>query len=115
MTNNSEHSIEAPFVSIASNGIEIALKAIKDCQAQHSTASCIFCREMADCTKKNEFEQKTQANLEQKRDSLRFCQKNKGFSSCLNCIELLECAIRNEYVGAVYLSMNKGNGGSFEF
>lgn len=81
LTNNSEHSIEAPFVSIASNGIEIALKAIKDCQAQHSTASCIFCREMADCTKKNEFEQKTQANLEQKRILFGFVKRTRGFQA----------------------------------
>lgn len=56
-----------------------------------------------------------QNNLTQQLTALQSCQENKGFSSCLNCAELLECSVRNGYVAAVYLSMNKGNGGSFEF
>nr|WP_297811369.1 hypothetical protein [uncultured Helicobacter sp.] len=70
---------------------------------------------MLGCTQKSEFEQKAQENLTQKQNELQSCQNNKGISSCLNCVELLECEVRNAYVRAVYLSMNKGNGGSFEF
>ena len=43
------------------------------------------------------------------------CQKKHNLQSCMQCQEVLECAVRNRYVNAVYLSMNKGNGGSFEF
>ncbi len=100
---------------MSANEIETALKEIKDCQSKHNTASCIFCKSITDCTQKDEFEQKAQENLTQKQDELQLCQKNKGFSSCLNCTELLKCDVRNAYVAAVYLSMNKGNGGSFEF
>ncbi|WP_290883086.1 hypothetical protein [Helicobacter sp.] len=100
---------------MSANEIESALKEIKDCQSKHNTASCIFCKNIADCTQKDAFEQKTQENLTQKQNELQLCQNNKGFSSCINCAELLECGVRNAYVAAVYLSMNKGNGGSFEF
>ncbi|CAM3556638.1 hypothetical protein [Helicobacter sp. UBA3407] len=100
---------------MSANEIESALKEIKDCQVSHNTASCMFCKSVADCAKKNNFDQKMQNNLTQQLTALQSCQENKGFSSCLNCAELLECSVRNGYVAAVYLSMNKGNGGSFEF
>ncbi|MDE5926814.1 MAG: hypothetical protein K2N75_02705 [Helicobacter sp.] len=100
---------------MSANEIESALKEIKDCQTNHNTTSCMFCKSVADCAKKNDFEQKTQDNLTQQLTALQSCQKSKGFSSCLNCAELLECSVRNGYVAAVYLSMNRGNGGSFEF
>lgn len=100
---------------MSANEIESALKEIKDCQNRHNTASCIFCKDITNCVQKDEFEQKTQENLTQRQKELQQCQENKGFLSCLNCAELIECGVRNEYVAAVYLSMNKGNGGSFEF
>jgi len=43
------------------------------------------------------------------------CQKNKKVQSCLKCLEIIGCEIRNEYVKRVYESMNKGQGGGFEF
>ncbi|WP_238699041.1 hypothetical protein [Helicobacter sp. MIT 05-5294] len=101
--------------AITSDMIESALKAIKECQTRHNTTSCIFCKDMVDCTQKDEFGEKTQENLTNKQEALMHCQNSKGFSSCLKCPEILECKVRNDYVSAVYLSMNKGNGGSFEF
>ncbi|TLD82398.1 hypothetical protein LS70_007270 [Helicobacter sp. MIT 11-5569] len=97
------------------NPIENALKDLKECQAQQKVTSCILCNHATNCDKKEAFEQKTLQNLTEKQESLKACQESKGLSSCLNCAELLDCAVRNNYVSAVYLSMNKGNGGSFEF
>jgi len=53
--------------------------------------------------------------LEQKLEQLRECQRKSGVKSCLACSKIIGCALRNEYVNAVYLSMNKGQGGGFEF
>lgn len=114
--NNSQQQIGIPPTTTSDiDIIESALKEIKECQTRHNTASCIFCKDMINCTKKDKFTQKTQEDLAQKQNILALCQNSKGFTSCLNCQELLECKVRNEYVAAVYLSMNKGNGGSFEF
>jgi hypothetical protein len=46
---------------------------------------------------------------------IRTCQKERGLSSCLKCPEILGCETREAYVSAVYESMNKGQGGGFEF
>ncbi len=46
---------------------------------------------------------------------LKKCQESKKKSSCLQCKEIIGCKIRNSYVQAVYESMNKGQGGGFEF
>ncbi|EFR47895.1 hypothetical protein HCMG_00068 [Helicobacter canadensis MIT 98-5491] len=54
-------------------------------------------------------------NLQENTKILQECQREQNFSSCLLCQKVLNCAIRNRYVNAVYLSMNKGNGGNFEF
>ena len=43
------------------------------------------------------------------------CQQKMGFKSCLECEKLIGCEVRNTYVKAVYESMNKGQGGGFEF
>ncbi len=53
--------------------------------------------------------------LEEKLEILTKCQEEKGLNSCFNCELLLECKIRDEYVDSVYKSMNKGEGGGFEF
>ena len=57
----------------------------------------------------------TELNLQENIEMLKECQKKHNLQSCLQCQEVLECAVRNRYVNSVYLSMNKGNGGSFEF
>lgn len=43
------------------------------------------------------------------------CQKERGLAGCGACEKLLDCEIRNAYVDAVYLSMNKGQAGGFDF
>ncbi len=48
-------------------------------------------------------------------DKLKKCQEEKGVKSCLECVETVGCKTRNEYVFAVYESMNRGEGGGFEF
>ena len=53
--------------------------------------------------------------LIEKTEILKNCQKMKKVDSCLKCKEIIGCKIRNEYVNAVYESMNKGQGGGFEF
>lgn len=47
--------------------------------------------------------------------NLQECQKNKNLDSCLKCENIMECELRKGYVKAVYESMNKGQGGDFEF
>ena len=94
---------------------EITLREIKECQNRHNTTSCDFCKEAIKCEKKHNFEQMTELNLQENIGMLKECQKKHNLQSCLQCQEVLECAVRNRYVNAVYLSMNKGNGGSFEF
>ena len=56
-----------------------------------------------------------QISLQQKKEELEVCQKEKQLQSCLKCKELLVCELRETYVKAVYESMNKGEGGGFEF
>jgi len=56
-----------------------------------------------------------QQRLEEQLARLKECQKEHGVSSCLGCEKLLGCEQRSAYVNAVYESMNKGQGGGFEF
>ena len=94
---------------------EIALRDLKECQTQHSISSCEFCKEASRCEKKENFEQMVILNLQENTKTLQECQREQNFSSCLLCQKVLNCTTRNRYVNAVYLSMNKGNGGSFDF
>jgi hypothetical protein len=48
-------------------------------------------------------------------ERLKACQEKRGLKSCLRCPEILGCKLRESYVSAVYSSMNKGQGGGFEF
>ena len=94
--------------------IEVALRSLKECQTLHN-ANCLACSQAQNCAQKMEFEEMTLNNLARQQTTLKQCQEERGFVSCLNCAEMLECKVRNDYVRAVHLSMNKGNGGSFEF
>ncbi len=53
--------------------------------------------------------------LEQKLAELKNCQNEKNVKSCMKCDLMFECDLRRAYVMAVYESMNKGQGGGFEF
>ena len=53
--------------------------------------------------------------LEDKTKELKACQAEHGYKSCLPCAKLNDCQLRDAYVNAVYESMNKGQGGGFEF
>jgi len=68
-------------------------------------------REETPAAVKDRWEEALDRELEQ----LRECQKSRELSSCLACPEVLGCPTRNRYVNAVYESMNKGQGGGFEF
>ena len=54
-------------------------------------------------------------NLNTKLENLKKCQDSNGINSCLKCEKIINCEIRNEYVESVYLSMNNGSGGFFNF
>ncbi|MRJ02479.1 MAG: hypothetical protein GXO19_05890 [Epsilonproteobacteria bacterium] len=56
-----------------------------------------------------------QRELERTLERLRECQKSKGLKSCLQCTLVIGCTVRREYVDALYLNMNKGQGGGFAF
>ncbi len=56
-----------------------------------------------------------EAALQEALERLKECQKQKNLKSCLKCPKILGCQIRQIYVKAVYESMNKGQGGGFEF
>lgn len=56
-----------------------------------------------------------QEALEAQLDALKKCQEEHGLSSCMTCEKIFECDVRTRYVNAVYESMNKGQGGGFEF
>ncbi|PAF53782.1 hypothetical protein BKH42_04635 [Helicobacter sp. 13S00482-2] len=56
-----------------------------------------------------------QNRLEQNILTLKKCQEEKNVQSCLKCTQVLECSTRKAYVKSVYESMNKGQGGEFEF
>ena len=94
---------------------EVALRDLQECQSRHNVSSCEFCREAARCEKKESFEEMVVLNLQENTKVLQECQREQNFFSCLQCQKILDCSVRNRYVSAVYLSMNKGNGGSFEF
>lgn len=53
--------------------------------------------------------------LEAMFEELSGCQKEKNLDSCLKCQYILGCPLRTKYVDSVYVSMNKGHGGGFEF
>jgi hypothetical protein len=53
--------------------------------------------------------------LEGKTEELKECQSKLEVDSCLKCDKILECQLRKEYVKVVYMSMNKGDSGGFEF
>ena len=53
--------------------------------------------------------------LEEETVSLQKCQQERGLSSCTPCEHQMGCERRNTYVTAVYQSMNKGQGGGFDF
>ena len=46
---------------------------------------------------------------------LQACQKEHRVDSCMKCEKIIGCDVRNDYVKKVYESMNKGQGGGFEF
>ena len=116
LENNLQNALQSTGIPpLKTDDIEFALKEIRDCQTQNQTTSCMFCKNMQGCAKKENFEEATQENLKLKQTALQTCQESKGILSCLKCAEVLNCEVRNDYVKAVYLSMNKGNGGGFEF
>jgi len=53
--------------------------------------------------------------LQDKLKVLQECQNSKDLDSCLKCDKIIGCETRNEYIKAVYMSMNKGVTGGFEF
>ncbi len=54
-------------------------------------------------------------DLQEKLKILQECQNSNNLQSCFDCDKILECETRESYVKAVYLSMNKGVTGGFEF
>ena len=62
-----------------------------------------------------QIEDRWQQALEEKRAQLQKCQQDRGLKSCLGCEKVFECELRDGYVNSVYESMNKGQGGGFEF
>ena len=53
--------------------------------------------------------------LDEKKIVLQKCQDERNIDSCMKCEKIFDCTTRNIYVDAVYSSMNKGEGGGFEF
>ncbi len=95
--------------------IEVLLKNLRECQSGRGVSACSLCTNAENCSQKREFEISVRENLSVKLKNLQDCQASQTLQSCLNCKEMLDCKTRLEYVSAVYLNMNKGNGGSFEF
>ncbi len=64
-------------------------------------------------------EAKTLDQWEQAREEAKIrllaCQKERNLDSCMKCEKIIGCDVRNDYVKKVYESMNKGQGGGFEF
>jgi len=58
---------------------------------------------------------KWELELEKRLKEIKECQASKEIDSCFKCKEIIGCEVRKIYVKAVYESMNKGQGGGFEF
>lgn len=58
---------------------------------------------------------KFKIKLEEKTMELKACQSSNFYQSCWECSSCLDCRLRLDYIKSVYESLNKGNGGSFEF
>ncbi len=58
---------------------------------------------------------KYELQLQEYTQKLTQCQEEHGVQSCFVCDKMLQCKVRSDYVKAVYQSMNKGQGGGFEF
>lgn len=56
-----------------------------------------------------------QQRLDEQKAKVQECQSSMQVDSCLKCEKVLGCEIRETYVKSVYESMNKGEGGGFEF
>ncbi len=56
-----------------------------------------------------------EAVLQEALKKLKECQEQKKLRSCFKCEKIIGCEVRQAYVKAVYESMNKGQGGGFEF
>ncbi len=56
-----------------------------------------------------------QVKLQEKIEMLKKCQNDHKITSCLKCKDVIGCEVRKTYINAVYQSMNKGEGGGFEF
>ena len=91
------------------------LQKLKECQRNHGYESCVFCEKNNKCEMQNDFVGILKVDLQEKGAILEECQKSKNIATCTACESLLNCQKRNDYVNAVYLSMNKGNGGNFDF
>ncbi|CAM2905580.1 hypothetical protein [Helicobacter burdigaliensis] len=91
------------------------LKELKECQRKYDVSSCGFCKKYGKCDLQSECVEAINTHLALKTQELQECQIKHQYSSCMQCKEMLECPLRLSYVEDVYLSMNKGNGGSFEF
>jgi len=53
--------------------------------------------------------------LKEKLKELQECQNSHSVDSCLKCEKIIGCETRDTYIKAVYMSMNKGVTGGFEF
>lgn len=91
------------------------LQKLKECQKNRGYESCVFCDKNNKCEMQTEFVGILKVDLQEKAELLRECQKNQNVKTCTACESLLDCQKRTDYVNAVYLSMNKGNGGNFDF
>jgi hypothetical protein len=60
---------------------------------------------------KDKFDLQLQDNIK----IIKECQNKQAVDSCSKCYKFLDCQTRDDYVQSVYLSMNKGKGGGFEF
>ncbi len=65
-------------------------------------------------TKEKELDE-FELELEEKLKQLQECQNSHSLDSCLKCEKIIGCETRDAYIKAVYMSMNKGVTGGFEF
>ena len=97
------------------SALDVGLQELKQCQEKHNYPSCVFCEQNNKCSMQDQFVSLVQDNLKAQTQEVQQCQKNHNLTTCTQCEQHLECELRNAYVSVVYLSMNKGNGGNFDF
>lgn len=98
-----------------SEKLKNSLAKMHACQDSRSLNGCNSCELNGNCAIIKDVLGGIEFELKSRTDEVKSCQEALNLQTCTNCAELIECERRGAYVKSVYLSMNKGERGGFDF